>query len=156
MTALLIPGSAADRSPAAARPASLPLAGVPGDRRDPDCPPSDDWMRSAACVGRTDLFFPPYAERPQARVRREREAKALCDACTVRTSCRAWGRTNHEYGIWGGENEEERVLAGYSLIAPIGTRTIKRVRAAMAMPLAELDEPSAADLAHLEDEALAG
>jgi WhiB family redox-sensing transcriptional regulator len=31
-------------------------------------------------------------------------------------------RDNREYGFWGGENEEERHLAGYELTAPIGVR----------------------------------
>ena len=30
-----------------------------------------DWMAGGSCRGRTSVFFPPYAERPQARVRRE-------------------------------------------------------------------------------------
>ncbi len=43
------------------------------------------------------------------------------------------------------------MLAGYSLIAPIGTRNIRRARlAALAMPLAEMDDPSAEDLAEVE------
>jgi WhiB family redox-sensing transcriptional regulator len=109
------------------------------------------WMEQAACKGKTALFFPTYAERPQARQRREAKALALCARCPVQQVCREWGRQQHEYGIWGGENEEERVLAGYSLIAPIGTRNIRRARlAALAMPLAEIDDPTAEDLAEVE------
>jgi hypothetical protein len=33
------------------------------------------WFDAAACKNQTDLFFPLYNERPQARVKRE--AKAL-------------------------------------------------------------------------------
>jgi WhiB family redox-sensing transcriptional regulator len=29
---------------------------------------------------------------------------------------------HREYGYWGGESEEERHLAGYTLTAPIGIR----------------------------------
>lgn len=83
------------------------------------------WVSLAVCKDRTDLFFPPYAERPQARVRREDKAKALCQSCPVRDVCLWWGRLHHEYGIWGGENEEDRVTAGYSLMAPIGTRHLR-------------------------------
>ena len=107
------------------------------------------WVVQAACQGRTSLFFPPYAERPQARRRREERAKAICATCPVRTRCLWWGRSHHEYGIWGGENEEERVAAGYSLMAPIGTRHL-RSSAPVSMPLAELgesdgDEPEQAE-----------
>jgi WhiB family transcriptional regulator, redox-sensing transcriptional regulator len=124
--------------------AAVFIPGLDGPRREAT---DDRWMADAACVGQTDLFFPVYAERPQARAKREQDASALCAACPVRVTCRQYGREQHEYGIWGGENEEERVLAGYSLIAPIGTRSIKRAKAAMAMPLAELTGPTDADLA---------
>jgi len=105
----------------------------------------DSWVAQAACVGRTVLFFPPYAERPQARLRREQRARALCAGCPVAEPCRQSGREHHEYGIWGGENEEQRMRAGYALMAPVGTRHLRRV-SALAMPLAELTDPTAADL----------
>ena len=38
----------------------------------------DRWMNQAACKGLTHLFFPPPAERPQARDRREAAAKSVC------------------------------------------------------------------------------
>ena len=82
----------------------------------------DDWMRHGACKGLTHLFFPTAAERPQARERRELKARKLCDTCVVRQPCRQFARDNHEYGFWGGENEEERHLAGYALTAHIGVR----------------------------------
>jgi hypothetical protein len=40
----------------------------------------------------------------------------------VRAECRAAGRANAEYGIWGGENEQERIDAGVYLRDPIGVR----------------------------------
>lgn len=82
----------------------------------------DRWMDTAACKGLTHLFFPPPAERPQARERREAMAKVVCDSCVVNTTCRQFARSNHEYGLWGGESEDERHEAGYRLIAPIGVR----------------------------------
>lgn len=82
----------------------------------------DDWMAGAACKGLTHLFFPPPAERPQARERREATAREVCASCTVRSLCRAFARDEHEYGFWGGESEDERHAAGYRLIAPIGVR----------------------------------
>lgn len=82
----------------------------------------DRWMQAAACKGLTHLFFPPPAERPQARDRREAMAKAVCGSCGVQGTCRSFARSNHEYGYWGGESEDERHAAGYRLIAPIGVR----------------------------------
>jgi WhiB family redox-sensing transcriptional regulator len=82
----------------------------------------DRWMNEAACKGLTHLFFPPPAERPQARDRREAAAKLVCRECAVNSMCRDYARSNHEYGFWGGESEDERHAAGYRLIAPIGVR----------------------------------
>ena len=91
---------------------------IPVDRIETD----DDWMRDGACKGLTHLFFPPAAERPQARERREAAAKQVCAGCNVRSMCVDFARSNHEYGFWGGESEDERHAAGFRLIAPIGIR----------------------------------
>lgn len=82
----------------------------------------DTWMRDAACRGLSHLFFPSAAERPQSRERREAMARMVCAECAVRATCRDHARTHHEYGLWGGESEDERHEAGYRLIAPIGVR----------------------------------
>lgn len=82
----------------------------------------EHWSDHAVCKGRTNLFFPPRAERPQARARREAQARLLCSICPVQVPCREFARTHHEYGFWGGESEDERHEAGYRLIAPIGVR----------------------------------
>ncbi len=89
--------------------------------------PADDastthWTEQAECKGRTSLFFAPRAERPQARARREAQAGVMCARCPVASECRTFARANHEYGYWGGESEEERHLAGYTVSAPIGVR----------------------------------
>ncbi len=84
--------------------------------------PAKHWMRAGACRGLTVLFFPPSAERPQARDRREASARAVCAGCAILHQCREYARQNHEYGFWGGESEDERHAAGFRLIAPIGTR----------------------------------
>lgn len=81
-----------------------------------------DWQEYAACSGRLELFFGKVAERPQARERREAKARKLCDTCVVREPCRRFARENREYGFWGGENEEDRYLAGYPVTAAIGVR----------------------------------
>ena len=88
------------------------------------------WMADAQCHGQASLFFPPLAERPDARSRREIAAKAICASCPVLDRCRTYGRSHHEYGVWGGENEEERVRAGYRLTAPVGVRKRPTVHSA--------------------------
>ncbi|MFZ9629078.1 MAG: WhiB family transcriptional regulator [Ilumatobacteraceae bacterium] len=82
----------------------------------------DRWMHDAACKGLTHLFFPSAAERPQSRERRELMARSVCASCAALVECRAFARTHHEYGLWGGESEDERHAAGYRLIAPRGGR----------------------------------
>lgn len=83
----------------------------------------EGWREHAACNGRLELFFARKAERPEARARREAKAQRLCDECAVRAACRSFARVHREYGFWGGESEEERHMAGYTLTAPIGVRT---------------------------------
>ncbi|MEY4365735.1 MAG: hypothetical protein RLZZ305_1079 [Actinomycetota bacterium] len=80
------------------------------------------WTGDAQCKGMTEVFFPPAAERPQARERREAQAREVCHSCPVLVDCRDFARRNREYGFWGGESEEERHAAGFRLIAPIGVR----------------------------------
>ena len=81
-----------------------------------------NWFSRAICRGKLDLFFPRVAERPQRRARREAEATALCGQCPVSAECREYGRSNREYGVWGGETEIERHEAGFQLSAIIGLR----------------------------------
>jgi WhiB family redox-sensing transcriptional regulator len=80
------------------------------------------WREQSNCIGKRNLFFAPNSERPQARIRREAKASRLCKCCPALIECRKFARENHEYGYWGGENEEQRHLAGYKVIAPIGIR----------------------------------
>lgn len=72
-----------------------------------------DWTEFALCVGKTDIFFGPPGERPSKRRKRETLARSYCAVCPVADTCRDMGRRNYETGIWGGENDEERALAGY-------------------------------------------
>jgi WhiB family transcriptional regulator, redox-sensing transcriptional regulator len=78
------------------------------------------WTSDAACTGQTDLFFAPAGERPEARVVREGQARAICRSCPVLLECRDWARENREYGFWGGESEEERAAAGFRVDMPVG------------------------------------
>jgi WhiB family transcriptional regulator, redox-sensing transcriptional regulator len=84
-------------------------------------------MVEGLCHGRTELFFPPSAERPQSRARREAAARAVCESCPVIEECRAYARLHREHGFWGGETEEERTLAGFPPPHPIGTSRLKLV-----------------------------
>ena len=90
---------------------------------DGNLPRRTDWRELAACKGQTKLFFGKKAERPQARERREAQARMLCQMCVVQKPCRQFARSNREYGFWGGENEEDRYVAGYPVTAAIGVRT---------------------------------
>lgn len=81
-----------------------------------------NWGQFANCKGKMKLFFAPKAERPQARQRREAKAQKLCSSCPVQERCKEFARENHEYGFWGGESEEQRHLAGFTVAAPIGIR----------------------------------
>lgn len=92
-------------------------------------PTSEAWRDEASCKGHTRLFFPPRAERPQARARREAIAHRLCSNCPVQVECRAFARSNREYGFWGGESEETRHLLGYTVAAPIGVRAQRPISA---------------------------
>jgi len=78
------------------------------------------WTVDAACEGRTELFFAPAGERPEARVVRESKARSICAECPVLDSCRDWAREQREYGFWGGESEEERAAAGFRVDMPGG------------------------------------
>ena len=95
---------------------------------------STSWMPRGACVGDSELFFAPFAERPEARVRREAKARLICETCEVMDPCRAYARGNLELGFWGGESESERAAAGYAPTTPIiGRRKIAESRAAAAL-----------------------
>lgn len=78
------------------------------------------WTADAACVGRTELFFAPAGERPEARAVRENKARNVCAECEVQRACRDWAREHREYGFWGGESEEERAAAGFRVDMPVG------------------------------------
>jgi len=81
-----------------------------------------NWMDGAPCRGKPHVFFAPRAERPQARARREAQARRLCATCAAAFTCREFARRHREYGSWGGESEEERHRAGFTVAAPIGVR----------------------------------
>lgn len=61
------------------------------------------WQRDALCA-QTDpeAFFPEKGGST-------REAKAVCESCTVRAECLEYAlRHDERFGIWGGMSERER------------------------------------------------
>ena len=66
------------------------------------------WREQAACRDRdTDLFFPVGVTGPA--IAHIAAAKAVCQACPVRSDCLQFAiTTNQEFGVWGGTSEEER------------------------------------------------
>src|SRR3954463_4959761 len=77
------------------------------------------WTDEASCAGRTELFFAPAGERPEARAVREGKARAVCSEGEVLLACRDWAREHREYGFWGGEAEEDRAAAGFRVDIPV-------------------------------------
>ena len=95
------------------------------------------WMSYGLCRGESDLFFAPFAERPEARVRREAQARDLCSRCPSADPCREYARDNRELGFWGAESEAERATAGFAPTTPIiGRRQVAAERAAAALAAA--------------------
>ena len=93
-----------------------------------------DWMDGAPCSGKSELFFAPFAERPEARVRREARARLICQGCAAAEQCRSYARANRELGFWGGESESERTDAGFPPTTPIiGRKRVAEERARSAM-----------------------
>lgn len=69
------------------------------------------WQQQAACKGQcAPVFFPPlHFEGKQARLSRERRAKAICAGCEVRAECLDFAlKTAEPHGVWGGLSELER------------------------------------------------
>lgn len=86
------------------------------------------WIKNAACTGYSSLFYSHDSERPPSRDRRERKAKSICATCSVIENCRNYARSNSEFGIWGGESEEDRYLAGYTLPKYSGVTINRRIK----------------------------
>lgn len=95
------------------------------------------WMKDAACKGKTQYFYGEVNERPSALVKREATAKSICARCPSIEPCRAYARENREMGVWGGETDEERFLAGYPSVDVTVRRRI-RARSYKARRRAEL------------------
>jgi WhiB family redox-sensing transcriptional regulator len=56
-----------------------------------------------------EYFFGPDNESRDRRVRREQQAKQICQSCPVISLCRAQAiDTRETYGIWGATTARER------------------------------------------------
>ncbi len=66
-----------------------------------------DWREHGACLSADpDLFFPISSDG--ASRQQERQAKAVCAGCEVRTACLAFAlESGQVHGVWGGLGEEE-------------------------------------------------
>lgn len=62
--------------------------------------------RRVPCT-KAPLIFHPL----EGDTRRPVSAVALCHGCPVTSECRQWARKQGEFGIWGGETDDERQAA---------------------------------------------
>ncbi|MGF7120261.1 WhiB family transcriptional regulator [Rhodococcus sp. TAF43] len=71
-----------------------------------------EWQQHGNCQGMNEaVFFPPTGERGNARMMRERRAKAICAACPVVAKCFEHSLAVPEpFGVWGGVGESERAM----------------------------------------------
>lgn len=66
------------------------------------------WRDSAKCRETNPSWFFPVGVTGDSEVQ-IRRVKEFCSACPVSLECLEFAlRTNQEYGIWGGKDEEER------------------------------------------------
>ncbi len=86
---------------------------------------AESWRAQARCRDVDPALFFPVGVTGDAEVQ-IRQAKRVCRECAVRLECLEFAlRTNQEYGIWGGKDEEER-------------RIIRRIRRAQRRAVAQL------------------
>lgn len=105
------------------------------------------WKDAGLCNGMTQVFFGSASERPERRKERETLARSICGACPVMLACLRAGRHNHEHGIWGGETDEERALAGHAPRSPSRRSVIAAQRAAAKAALITTCDDDDADAA---------
>lgn len=68
----------------------------------------EQWRPRAECKEMDPALFFPIGVTGEAE-RQIIRAKCVCEACLVQMQCLEFAlRTNQEYGIWGGKDEEER------------------------------------------------
>lgn len=63
-----------------------------------------EWMKDAACAGRTDVDFHPVKSGGVYM-----KAKRICDTCLVKSECLEYAiKYNEDLGIWGGMGPRAR------------------------------------------------
>ncbi len=73
-------------------------------------PPDLDWQEAAICRRADPELFFPIGTTGAAAADIQR-AKAVCARCPVQRPCLAYAlATRQEFGIWGGLDENERLL----------------------------------------------
>lgn len=85
------------------------------------------------CADRPGLFHPPddgYGDLGERGRQRRDAAIVLCGTCPIKRECRDWARASGEFGIWGGETDEDRSAAD----VPSRVRGVKRCHEDMAHP----------------------
>ena len=89
------------------------------------------WQSSANCLGvDPGLFFPERGEST-------REAKAVCDGCSVRVECLDFALdASEKFGIWGGMSERER-----RRLRRTRHQTVRQAEIGSLPPLAAVPEP---------------
>ena len=91
------------------------------------------WMEAAKCTGKSDLFFAPFAERPEARVRREAKARAICEGCEALEMCQTYARTNRNWASGVASRSRNVPTPASSDHADIGRKRVAEERARSAM-----------------------
>lgn len=77
--------------------------------------PPSSWRESAACIGKTSIFYPPLSggKPPHPLDPVWAAPRSICATCPVRVSCLndAMTDTWATDGMWGGLTPAERMLA---------------------------------------------
>lgn len=70
----------------------------------------EDWRLEARCRDLDfDTFFPVGRAGTSEGAEGAERAKAVCRLCDVRAECLGFAiRTNQDFGVWGGMDEEQR------------------------------------------------
>ncbi|WP_373429209.1 WhiB family transcriptional regulator [Streptomyces sp. V4I23] len=93
-------------------------------------------IRRVPCT-KAPLIFHPL----EGDTRRPASAVALCHGCPVTSECRQWAREHGEFGIWGGETDDERKAVRYRSRAKGAARSkpqpVRRVEAPAPAPARE-------------------
>jgi WhiB family redox-sensing transcriptional regulator len=66
-----------------------------------------EWRRRGKCRPYPKYLFYPDSVQDTGQIA---FAKRICNGCPVRETCLDWAVRHHEYGIWAGSDERERVL----------------------------------------------